>query len=807
MRKPPKKLRKGIVLITTLAIMTFLVMLGTMLITTGSNAMRRAASFVESERAYQAAISGVAYAQARIEADVGWMGTSTATRDAVEQSGYSISETNQAGNHSVIGTITGSDGSISQFRMYFTGVLGDSNTEPPISSDSSSAFSPTISYSSVNNLWNNQASTTGTRVWSPGDGKTFYYRDVSQQTLLLVVEGLTRDTQNNMKARRVVEVSMKRQLSRTGYGLDSVAFAGGDLKINLARDVGGKTPGNLTVSRSSGLEQPGIRPLGNVVLSGDSVSDFNNTAEATIYLTQGPGYDPNNSSTWVNTANTATLSNAIANGGTGTDDGKSLQPTPPSRGYDTKANSQKDFPQISIQEAYSGKKNNASSFGATYPGAATIPAGTYVYVENGNSGNYKLQYSADATLDPNKFYYITNQEIHEYSSKAAYDAAPNTFTNFTLSNPPAGSTGYFGDASHGNVNVTFSGPTQVVAQPRSDGTTQNSSLSIVAADTLRTTVRPNVVLTPPSSAGTSMGPVLYAAKGSDPNGLAGSIYLGANVEGHGGVVAEGTLTFQGKSIVSPALTSSTAGVTMYAGGDLNVQPISVTTVTASAQANSNWASNEIMYQVLNYTNGHAITDLKATLNDVMNAPARVPGTSNYYTDSKGNTLTVKDILTSPLSASPRIDSSGTITGLSKQDVSSAVTQVIKSNWQTTDAGLVPNVPLLSDPTSFTTYRAPSATYLSYQDQVFNGMLYTCGNFKADLGVTSGTARSFSVNGALVAYGAANPKSSLPGSDANKGNIDINAQQVIFNYDDDTLGAMAALMPFPFPVTKATFSTF
>jgi len=254
-REPRVGWQRGIVLITTLAIVVFLVMLSSMLITTAYTSLRSSTSLYDSDRSYQAAMAGISFVQASLQDNISFMAYGT---------GYNNlpSRTDSTGNFTVTssnGLITGTDyTSQTQFRVCFNNTL-DSDTTG-------------CEYTSVNHMSGVNADQDGSLspLFPPYTlDKGNAYEAVQKRTCTVIAEGFTLNpgsTNINYYSRRAVEANFYRDM--TGI-LNSVVQAGGNLQITAANN------GNVLINEASGVAgMPNVRTLGNMVVNATAMANY-----------------------------------------------------------------------------------------------------------------------------------------------------------------------------------------------------------------------------------------------------------------------------------------------------------------------------------------------------------------------------------------------------------------------------------------------------------------------------------------------------------------------------------------------------
>lgn len=237
-----KAVNKGIILITTLLIITFVVMFAGAVLVSSRQSMLFSNDFYEREMATQAAISGLSYARQRLEAtnEVGvtWQGTcqqSTTTTDAEgdevtvttylddytpedidDTTGFTVIEHHESGGKGwVEGKIYDSSedntsSPTSKFFIYF-------DPPSPLTFDDPDVGEVTARYCSVNNM-NSASATTNT------DASGNYYREVPPFCANIIVQGICGDAEKH------IEVLL---LKLPDEDYDSVGISHGDMDITM----------------------------------------------------------------------------------------------------------------------------------------------------------------------------------------------------------------------------------------------------------------------------------------------------------------------------------------------------------------------------------------------------------------------------------------------------------------------------------------------------------------------------------------------------------------------------------------------
>lgn len=291
-----KSLSRGIVLITTLFTLVFILMITTTVLITGKQSMRWAGSYECREQALNAAMSGVAYAKMRIQKydrqKKIWQGaepkagggyeSKVENPDIANLKGFTVKEqlVTSDGRGIVEGTLTG-DGPPAKFFIYFA---------PP----SSEKFKDdlvgwvTPKYLSLNNSYN-FASASSYLI----DSVT-KYRDVPYCTSLIVVQGVCGGVSRHAEIMLLKYPSAPMDSAGISNGNMSIALNGNDAEWFVAAELGMpaliRSNGNLNI-RSSGLDDDFVKLNGGRAKVSNTVSlnpEYKDPIE--LGLIPGQGY-------------------------------------------------------------------------------------------------------------------------------------------------------------------------------------------------------------------------------------------------------------------------------------------------------------------------------------------------------------------------------------------------------------------------------------------------------------------------------------------------------------------------------------
>lgn len=543
--KALRRLRRGIVLITTLAIMTFLVMLCTVLVTTGHSSLRRAATYSQSEQALQAAFAGLNYAQGAFERNLFWM-----TPDALGTYSVNLSGTTVAGNVTVtesntglvLGTLVSNGGMVSQFRISFNPSLTETR------------------YISCNNTG---LSVNGSALVHPDPTlpAAQVYRTVPPNMVTVIVEARVlsgSDAGASVVATRMVEGTFGRDMTQLA---DSVAFSGRDTQATLSS--GGQW--NVSSVNTFGSTSSGMRSMGNITMSTpDGQANAFNIGSTSLHLLSG------NQAFMLNTTNQQR--SVLGSGSTS----------------DTAAASADRFPRVTSPEA-------------TLPANlvyGSIQQGTYVAWPNGNSA--RMEYYPDLS-------YTHDMGTPRYNADHSVTINGVTYQP-SADGVPVSSAGYFqaSNAENGHpavVRVNINQPTKVTTAGGGDAT---QGLAILAADP--STALVNFSFSP---AGGGTSPAVLKSTSSN-------IALEGDVVGTGSILAGGDVMVQGHSALAP---STNVGLSLYAGGNAYVDPLTSPAVGTTDTATLNVSVMTALASDAGITPGTAATATPTPTPD----PAPTPG--------------------------------------------------------------------------------------------------------------------------------------------------------------------------------------
>lgn len=263
------KKSRGIVLITSLLILTIVMMIVTLLLDSSTNAFKLAASYNEGEQAYYAAISGAEYARAKVSTCATWMQQPVISKDAkpihivANSDGNKISIDEDPSKSSVIGRLIDRDKEKARFEIYFvdnskfdsSAALNTVPYQREYINGLSLNNGENVRYYSCNNFFNNSSEDPNvpnrTVVRLERKGNTAFssnYRKVPPSSMLLVVKGVSGKTVKFLET----AISMDRLSD-----LDTSSVVKGSIKVHLT----GVNPGFYVNAEKTDLP-PTLRALG-----------------------------------------------------------------------------------------------------------------------------------------------------------------------------------------------------------------------------------------------------------------------------------------------------------------------------------------------------------------------------------------------------------------------------------------------------------------------------------------------------------------------------------------------------------------
>ncbi len=245
--------QKGLVLITTMLLLTIIIMICTLLATSASNSLKMSVNFSDGEQAGYAALSGLEYARLRIYQDPTWM--------------QSFEKPSSPGNISIRKSFTLGDLKIDERNdgvvVGYFGYNGSSYRSKFIISFSRDSASES-DYVSCNNLLSSKASET----FLLKNGKLEKYKSVPKNMMCLIVKGVA--NRSVKYAQGFADIS--------GYaGSTSSSLARKDISLSLDSF---NSSMKIRSKDGSGGE---IRTLGNVAVSSYFKKNCLDVADGTVH--------------------------------------------------------------------------------------------------------------------------------------------------------------------------------------------------------------------------------------------------------------------------------------------------------------------------------------------------------------------------------------------------------------------------------------------------------------------------------------------------------------------------------------------
>ncbi|MBI2267717.1 MAG: hypothetical protein HYU64_21545 [Armatimonadetes bacterium] len=250
---------QGIILITTLLVLFFLILLTTSLLAVNRHNIGLFANLENHEKAYQAAVTGLQYAQHQMEVNLYWPYQPSGPSPAVSltsDSNFGAYETtvNAGGSKEtriIVGILKGNN---SHFQINFSPDIGTSSKGCTRYKDSEIEKYPTsgpgswgapvdFKYKSLNNL----RAASGSSNVENRDKNGILYRWVAGGKAHLIVTGYCRGTS------RTIEVVLQKKA-----GVDSSAVANGNLSVTGALwTIDSKDPNSNFVRSNNNIIGPG----------------------------------------------------------------------------------------------------------------------------------------------------------------------------------------------------------------------------------------------------------------------------------------------------------------------------------------------------------------------------------------------------------------------------------------------------------------------------------------------------------------------------------------------------------------------
>ncbi len=760
-----KKKTQGIVLITTMLLLSFIIMIATLLVVTGRNSMKLGASYRERENAFYAAESGLAYAQRLINATADWTaqdayapGGASGLSFLSGNSGLAVSKISGTSTYNAVHGIIGETGG--EFFVAFCN--GNESIGSILPTAPIYYGGKPLRYYSVNSF-----AQTGTLYSYEWDGTQFrQFREVPSSMVHIIVEGRCG------KVVRYVEAFLVQGVSS---GVNAPIVAGKGIDVSVADDqykflVTDKYRTGTNLRAVEGINvhvgnvqetngnyilkiDRGMAITGNGTNSGTRVNMQNVDSSLTSYWTFGCRADK------------------IATG----DQQNLIQSVDPYINWETVT-------------------NNYLSGGNEYKNTVgdKLLAGTYVYLEdNTTDGKYKLAYV------PYKPDIANDTNYSDFMTKLNNGFFAGNITYYNDTNWKSDGNAIFSGSSN-NVGFYFTSKSgyEVDWKDLKDHyliSVQNSALGIEPCN-VYTQAGGNVpeagygfytLVADYSSSGNSyhLSNSARARVGltGDDNAHAaivttngGDVSIEGELSGSGDILSSGNIIFQGESQLSPR---GTEGLTIYSKGNIDLKEIT----GADAQTDINNIIKCAYYGYYKSCNG---TSTSTKLSDIVSKILGVTlgnDTSGWsYHSSVSNNCTgdykwyngknPDNYQNQSLSKS--LDGGWGIKG---KDAEALVYSYLARNYN--------EIRVNGHLKGYNLTPTNSVRELSFSDSLVKGLVFAEKNFNAAL-----QGGSLSITGALIAYGADPASDSLPGSDG--GNISIkDGKYVTVCYDPDFLDAL------------------
>jgi len=525
--------RKGIVIITTMLLLSIVIMIAALLVVTGRSTLLLGASYSDREQAYYAAECGIAYAQYCLSRYKDWTASET-TLDTIYDPGFTDFTVSAAGsqNNCVRGVLN-SNGS-EFYIAFYSGTWNDASS-PKKDVDGSGNLGMKLKYYSYNNLSSSSGNQYTKYLDDTEKGKNF--RTVPAGYAHIIVEG------HCNQVRRYAEVILQKVDTKTGMAC-SIAANGIDVDLTDNDSV-------FLVDAASGYESR-IRSMGDITVN--SVNNDKNCyriADGGLSCTgAGTESSPTSKYTKINDETIDSASDQTAYG-------ISCE-NKPQGDYLEKAKLEWD----DVTSKYiSGTSYDSSSV------KTTIKAGSYVYM---NSSAYPDTY---------KLYYFPTSCTYNPDAGKKDDSHPDNFVTKNLSNAVEYSSDLISSSRSGDLSLLTTvtktqlaaGGTYLMSAANPIGISADKNggdFTIAVYD-----YQKKDTYSPSSSYRASVK--LEGTSDQDPGLVSqtgGNIYVAGELSGKGKIMSGGELSFQGKSILE-ADTNSTNGVSIYAQGSVNIDPI------------------------------------------------------------------------------------------------------------------------------------------------------------------------------------------------------------------------------------------
>ncbi|MHC9540636.1 MAG: pilus assembly PilX N-terminal domain-containing protein [Vulcanimicrobiota bacterium] len=757
-----KKGSQGIVLITTMLLLSFIIMIATLLVVTGRNSMKLGSSYRERENAFFAAESGLAYAQRLINAKSDWC-----AQDAYAPGGSSGLNFLDGGAGMTVSKING-DGSYNGVRGVITDTGGEFYIAFCDGGDKTGKVTPVTPIPSTNPLRYYSVNANGrtskgfdfySYEWNGTQYKKF--REVQDGIAHIIVEG---------RCGQVVRYVEAYLCQGASSGVSAPIVAGKGIDVSVS---GPQYKFLVTDKYRSGTNLRAVEGI-NVHVANSTVP----VADANYIMTidRGRAITGNGTSAYTR-VNGQNVSNSLTSYWT----------------YGCRADRIATGDQqnmINSVDQYINWQSVTNSYlegGNSYRNTVNdkLLAGTYVYLEdNTTTGKYKLAYvpyKPDAE-DANYSDLMTKLSNGFFGSNVVYynetdwkSGANSIYTGNNMSfyfTHSADHTITWSDVKDKYlISVQNSAvgiePANLYSMSGGDAAETGYGFHTLVADytngnyQLSTTAR--------SKVGLVTGDDNSHAAIVTTNG--GDIAVEGELSGSGDILSSGNIIFQGESQLSPR---STEGLAIYSKGNIDLKEIT----GGEAVTDINNIIRCAYYGYWNKCNGNTsetkLSDIASSIlgislgngtggwNYHSSVNASCSGAYQWYNGQSANTY-------ESVSLSKALETGWGIKG---KDQSALVYSYLARNYSENKVDGVLKGYRLKDPS------APSE--LSFSDSMVKGLVFSEKNFNAAL-----QGGSLSITGTLIAYGADPSSTDLPGTDG--GNITIkDGKYVTVCYDPDFL---------------------
>ncbi|MHC9542684.1 MAG: pilus assembly PilX N-terminal domain-containing protein [Vulcanimicrobiota bacterium] len=510
------KHRKGIVLITTMLLLSVIIMISSLLIVTGRNTMLLGTSYNERERAYYAAESGIAYVQFCFQRYKDWISGETTLSGVYNPdfSGLTVATVNSQ-TRCIRGVIN--DGDSEFYVVFYNGGSWDTGNDKRNDKEGNA-----LRFYSCNNLTNEGDVST----YDLSSNKTF--RTVPKQTAHIIVEGRCGSV------KRYVEAMLKYDDTPTG-GACTIAAGGVDIELT-------DTDSFFMVNTSNGSESR-IRSLGDIKISSGNSNDKN------CFQIANSGRSCTGAGTEGSTVEKHTYVNETEIGDSNQEDyGITCDNSTQAPYFDNAKLTWKDVT----------KKYFSDSEGTTYSEdvKATIRPGTYIYKNTSTAPDTYTLYYYPKVLDPDSAGDFVNENTGQAYDPSLIDGDSSSFS--------IKSTATSSDfTTSGSYLFTLNKPVGISADLYGDETNNSFAISVYDYNSDGDDYIPSTKYRASLRLNGDSDPSIITKTGSD-------VYVNGELSGKGKVLCGGDLQFQGRSIID---SDTDSGLSLYTQGTVTVNPV------------------------------------------------------------------------------------------------------------------------------------------------------------------------------------------------------------------------------------------